>query len=398
MKRITPLIAVILALAGCQHEPDSRNTHGEKLNLTVKESGYIVSGDLIGVSMDSPLSYRNVKTTLADGKLTPLNPLYWPKDMPDSAVSFRAYYPYNETFNEGGKVVFTANPDQRADEDFKTSGLLAGETKASVSDPSIEFDLKPLMTKLVLYIRNDSGSEITDLTFTAYPSVYFNMDNNTVRLYGQKVDFHAHLSATSDDGVSAYEVIFAPQNTSISVTVNTAGGDYSAVLNAVNHFMSGKQYSNSRLLVLEAGHSSPYSFSVEEHDWTAEPEFIYKDPLGGGAELSEFTDPGVYKIAKDVAIPLRAFVGGADQTAVISRNSAFSQWRLLNPSTGEFFALSTSSAQINENDTFDISVLSYGINNIESNFTSKATVVKTDGDIVWLIDENEKYGYIITVK
>jgi len=35
---------------------------------------------------------------------------------------------------------------------------------------------------------------------------------------------------------------------------------------------------------------------------------------------------------------------------------------------------------------------------LESEFTSKATVVKADGEMVWLVDENEKYGYIITVK
>ena len=398
MKRITSLIAAVLVLASCQQEPNGRTTRGEKLNLTAEESDHIASGDLIGVNMDYPLSYRNVRTSYSGGKLTPVNPLYWPKAMPDSAVAFRAYFPYDERFNEGGKVVFSVYPDQRNDKDFRASGLFVSETRASVSDPAVVFRFEPKMTKLVLYVRNDTGSEITDVFFSAYPSVTFNMDRNTVKVSGDKAELHAHLSATSKDGVSAYEVIFAPQNTLLSITLSTAGGDYSAVLGSVGQFAEGRQYSNSRLLVLESGHSTPYPFTVSEQDWATSPDFKYKEPLAGGAELAEFTDPGIYKIAKGVATPIKAFVGGLDQTAIVSRNSALSEWRLQNPSTGELLRISTSAAAFTEETSADLSVRSYGIAGLESEFTSKATVVKADGEMVWLVDENEKYGYIITVK
>ena len=397
MKRIAIIIAFILALAGCLSEPGARVKHGDQLKFTTESSGLLAQGDLIGVTMDSPLSYRNVRMTFGGETLTPINPLYWPVDMPDSAVRFLAYYPYSQAFNDGGTVVFAANPDQRTDADFKSSGLLASQTKASVSDPSVRFCFEPMMSKLILYLRSESAGEIKDVTFSAYPSVQFNMNSNTVRVSGQKSDLHAHLTASNQDGVFAYETIIAPQNTTLSITVSTVTGDYSVVLNTMSQFASGKQYSNSRLIVLEAGHSAPYSFSVRESSWTPLPDFAYQAPISGGAELSEFSDPGIYKLEKGVAKPVRTFVGGLDQTSVVSRGGSFIGWRLQNPSTGEMFALSATAA-LQEGNSFEIGVRSFGLKDFESDFSSKGTVVKVENDMVWIVDENEKYGYIVTVK
>ena len=397
MKRSVTTIAVILVLTGCLSEPGAGNKHGDRLKFTAESSAYLEQGDLVGVTMDSPLSYRNVRMSFGGGTLTPVNQLYWPVDMPDSAVRFLAYYPYSQTFNDGGTVVFTANPDQRTDADFKASGLLVSQTLASVSDPSVSFSFEPAMSKLVLYLRSESAGQIEDVVFSAYPSVQFNMNTNAVRVYGQKADLHAHLTASDQDGVFAYEAIIAPQNTTLSITVTTSTGDYSAVLNTLSQFASGRQYSNARLIVLEAGHSAPYSFAVKESGWTPLPDFAYQAPISGGAELSEFSDPGVYKIEKDLAKPIRSFVGGLDQTSIVSRAGSFTGWRLQNPSTGELFAISTSGA-LKEGNSFEISVRGLGLKDFESEFTSKGTVVKAEGDMVWIVDENEKYGYIITVK
>ena len=397
MKRNAIIIATILALTGCLSEPGAKVKHGDQLKFTAESSAGLMHGDLIGVTMDSPLSYRNVRMSFGGESLTPVNPLHWPVDMPDSAVRFLAYYPYSQAFNDGGTVVFTASPDQRADADFKSSGLLVSETLASVSDPSVNFSFGPVMSKLILYLRSESAGEISDVSFSAYPSVQFNMNSNTVRVYGQKSDLHAHLTASNQDGVFAYETIFAPQNTTLSITVSTSTGDYSIVLNTLSHFNSGKQYSNSRLIVLEAGHSATYSFAVRESDWTLLPDFSYQAPISGGAELSEFSDPGLYKLEKGLAKPVRTFVGGLDQTSVVNRGGSFIGWRLQNPSTGEMFALSAT-GDLKEGNSFEIGVKSFGLDGFESDYNSSGTVVKESNDMVWIVDENEKYGYIITVK
>lgn len=392
MKKYLLLIAVILLAGACDHEPDSKVKHGEQLVFKTEDT-ILRNGDMVGVSMDSPLSYVNVKMTYSGGNLTPTNKVYWPVDMPDSAVSFLAYYPYTAEYNDGGAVVFAAAPDQTTDDAFRASALMVAVAQAAHTDPAVNFTFSQKMSKLVLYIRNDSGKPVTDVSFTAFPSVLFNMDKRSFRVTGEKVDIHAHLTATSADGVQAYEAIIAPQTIAgLTLTVKT-DTEYTAMAVTSITFASGKQYSNARLLVLEAGQTRPVNFTVNEAAWVQTPDFVYLDPLSG-AELTNITDPGLYSISNGVAVPLRSFVPGSDQYSLFTGKS-LSGWRMMNPAAGELFEISSPMTYSIEGNSSTINVRSFGLSGFEADFSSSASTIKAENGLVWLLDENKGYGYII---
>lgn len=393
MKRIILLIAVILLAASCNDEPKIKVKHGDKLVFTTEDT-FLRDGDLVGVSMDSPLSYTNVKMTCSSGALTPTNDLYWPVDMPDSAVNFMAYYPYSAEYNNGGYVLFTASPDQSADEAFRASSLMVALAKASHTQPAVEFNFEQKMSKLVFYLRNDSGSPVKDVYLTAYPTVQFNMDKVNLRVTGEKVDIHAHLSATSADGVQAYEIIMAPQNSTLSLTIRTDAAEYTALMSTKTAFASGKQYSNVRLTVLEEGRNRPFNFAIKEADWAQTPDFDYLEPITGGAAFQDITDPGLYRLNNGIATQLRAYVPNFDQYSVVAASQKYG-WRIMDLANAEMFQILSNGSFSQEGNSLSIQVSSFGLEWDEANYSSTAEVVKVENGLVWLEDQNKEYGYII---
>ena len=397
MKKYIPLIAAVLLAGACEHEPESQVKHGDQIVFTTEDT-VLRDGDLVGVCMDSPLSYVNVKMTYSSGHLTPANKAYWPADMPetarDSAVTFLAYAPYAAEFNDGGTVVFAASPDQTKDDAFRSSALWVSVAKAAPSDPAVNFTFSQKMSKLVLYIRNESGKEIKDVYFTAYPSVQFNMDKVSFRVYGEKAEIHAHLTATSADGVQAYEAVIAPQTISgLTLTVKTESASYTAMASTSLVFASGKQYSNARLLVLEADSTRPLSFTADVADWTQTPDFVFLDPLSG-ADLATLTDPGLYAVSNGVATPIYTYIPGSDQYSFFTVKSN-SGWRVMNPAAGQMFELSSSMKYSVEGNSSTVNIKSFGLQGFEADYSSSANTVKAENGLVWLLDENKGYGYII---
>lgn len=396
MKNIIPFVALAILVLSCKRETDVKVKHGEQLSFTT-ESSILRDGDLVGVSMDSPLSYINVKMTYGSGYLAPGNKLYWPVNMPDSAVTFLAYHPYSASYNEGGVVVFSAEPDQRSDEAFRASRLLVAQTKASVSEPSVKFDFEHKMSKLIFYVRNDSGSKLEDVYLTAYPSLQFNMDKVDFRVCGEKVDIHAHNTATSSDGVDAYEAIIAPQKTTLTLTLKTASAEYTAMVDTKVEFKSGKQYSNYRLATLDPNKASrPISFTLVEADWKELPDYSYLEPISGGT-LEEFTDLGVYRMQNGSAVPIRTYAAGSDQYSLISGTTS-AGWRLMNPALGEMFEFTTPMTYNQEGNSYTINIRSFGLSGFEADYSSTASTIKTENGLVWAVDENKDYGYIIATE
>ena len=396
MKNIIPFVALAILVLSCKRETDVKVKHGEQLSFTT-ESSILRDEDLVGVSMDSPLSYINVKMTYGSGNLTPGNKLHWPANMPDSAVTFLAYHPYSASYNEGGVVVFSAEPDQRSDEAFRASRLLVAQTKASVNEPSVKFDFEHKMSKLIFYVRNDSGSKLEDVYLTAYPSLQFNMDKVDFRVCGEKVDIHAHNTATSSDGVDAYEAIIAPQKTTLTLTLKTASAEYTAMVDTKVEFKSGKQYSNYRLATLDPNKASrPISFTLVEADWKELPDYSYLEPISGGT-LEEFTDLGVYRMQNGSAVPIRTYAAGSDQYSLISGTTS-AGWRLMNPVLGEMFEFTTPMTYNQEGNSYTINIRSFGLSGFEADYSSTASTIKTENGLVWAVDENKDYGYIIATE
>lgn len=394
MKKFIFMIAAVALAVACNDEPENKIKHGDQLAFTT-EDAFLQNGDLVGVSMDSPLSYTNVKMTYSSGALTPGNKLYWPVDMPDSAVTFMAYFPYTAEYNDGGTVVFAAAPDQSDDAAFRASALMVSVANAAVTDPSVDFTFSPRMSKLVMYILNESGSPIKDIYFTAYPAVQFNMDKVSFRVTGEKVDIHSHLSATSADGVLAYETIFAPQNTTITLTIKTEAAEYTALMDTKTHFEGGKQYSNARLMVLDAAKAGKtIRFALNASDWALTPDFVYLEPITGGVQLSEQTEPGLYKIASGLATPLCVYSTGDDQYSMLKGKSN-AGWRLMNLAAGQMFELAVPMVYSLGGDSFSIGVRSFGIDGFEADYTSTASTLKAENGLVWMMDEEKEYGYII---
>ena len=397
MKKFLAIIALVMLAASCTHEPETKIKHGDVLKLTT-ESALLSEGDLVGINMDHPFAFVNVKTTYSSGSLTPGNELYWPYNQRDSAVNFIAYYHYTAEYNDGGTVVFSAAPDQRDDAAFKASALLVAHTKASVAEPSVAFDFIPRMTKLVFYLRNETDSPVQDIYLTAYPSLQFNMDKVNLRVCGEKVDLHAHLSATSADGVQAFETIFAPQNTALTLTIKTASAEFTAALSSTTTFEAARQYSNAKLVVLnEKKMNRVIGFTLQESEWKASPDFVYQEPPAGGAELEDLTDPGVYKIVEGAAFPLRIYEPGDDQFSLITGGNTRG-WRVMDPILGNMFEFCTPMVYSQEGNTFDINIRSFGIENFEADYSSRAKTIRVEDKLAWIMDEKKDYGYIIVTE
>lgn len=395
MKKILSLIAVAALAIACDHEPDNKVKHGDQLVFKTEDK-VLQNGDLVGVSMDSPLSYINVKMTYDSGSLKPGSTLYWPAVMPaDSAVTFMAYYPYTAEYNDGGYVVFSAEPDQTTDAAFKASALMVAVAKAATSDPAVEFTFAQKMSKFVFYLRNDSGSPVKDVCLNAYPTVQFNMDKADVRVTGEKVDIHAHLTETTAEGVQAYEAIIAPQKTALTLSIKTDAGEYTALMSTKTQFAAEKQYSNARLIVLSTDNAGRnINFAVNEADWTPKPTFEYLDPIAEGAELTEITDPGLYKMTNGAATPMFTYSPGENQYSMLEGRE-LAGWRLMSPAEGKMFELSSKMVYSVEGHSSTVSVRSFGIEEFEPDYTSTATTVKFGDGLAWMLDDNKEYGYII---
>lgn len=381
-------------LSGCNHEitPEKPKT-GDEVVFTVKNE-ILTDAEQVGISIDKPLNYRNVQCTYthASHKITAKNTLYWPFEMDESKVVFSAYAPYRAEFNKEDRVSFNALQDQSSDGNFFASDLRTAITSSSVKDNSVAFEFIRRMSRITLYLKSN-GAEIKSVKATLSPTVNLNIRTMVGATSGEKVEMSFHNSGSDDKGVTAWELITAPQNCSPKVTVETADGTHVFAITEIN-LKEGKTYCNATLYKLGTAQSE---VSLSESEWISEADFSYKEPVNAGG-LDGFTTHGVYHIESESLVsPLKVYRQGADQQSIVSKDSSIG-YRVMNLPEREMVSISIGSKSFEENNSYPVNVKSFGISGLESEYTSNATLIKKEGKNLYFADDSKPYIYLIKTK
>lgn len=379
-------------LAGCNNEitPEKPKT-GDEVVFTAT-NGILADSEKIGISIDKPLNYRNVQCTytLASHKIAAKNTLYWPYEMDDSKVMFSAYAPYRSEFDKEDRVSFSALQDQSSDENFLASDLRTAVTSSSVKDNYVSFEFTRRMSRLTLYLKSNTDAEIKSVKATLSPAINLNIRTMVGSTSGDKVEMNFHNSGTDAKGVSAWELIAAPQNCNTKVTVETSDGTHSFTVITIN-LKEGKSYHNTTLCKLGTVQSE---VSLTEGEWSSTPDFSYREPVNAGG-LDGFTTPGIYKTeTEDSVSPLRVYRQGTDQQSIVNKSTS-TGYRIMNLPEGEMISICVGSKTFTENKSYSVNVISFGISGLESEYTSNATLIQKDGKNLYFADDNNSYVYLI---
>lgn len=281
-------LSIAVLLTGCGNDGDGSlqpESNAVRASFSAAISGsnatraYDTSweaGDAIGVSGKSgDVSYNNVSYTTAGGDgtftvTTPGGEIYY---QDDNAVTFTAYYPWN---NLQGTTAITA--DTRAQASQKVFDFLWAQAPGSKANPQVSFSFAHRMAKLVLTIRrgNDvSYQEVQDavLSFIGFKNNgTFNVTDGTAAATGDDLSdwtfagntaetgYNAPSAADPTAGTVAYTLILFPQELAAPLPItatlegrqeftatldftaaNTAAGD----TEAKNEWKAGRQYNLS---------------------------------------------------------------------------------------------------------------------------------------------------------
>ena len=388
------LASALLALlaAGCNTEISIGEKKGPE--LVFKTSSDFQDGEQVGIFIEKPMLFRNVKATYNAGKLITDSKFNWPKDMPkDSAITMRAASPYTTDFNPAGAVPFSVQPDQSGDEDFRASDLRLAKLTATPADKEIEFDFEHSLSKICIYLQSES--KIEEVTLSGLkPSVYLNFESELFRPAGDALEIKGHLSSINEDGVCAYEFIVIPQSASLQLSAKAGSHSCTVVSTASVDLEGGKQYTHERLIDLDADRRSPYPFSLLPGDWE-EPSFSYEEPLPEGLELLSATQPGIYSYDNGMVKEILLSDDPGCQGALLYSNK-LNAYRVMNPSQGQYFSISIPSGALKQGSTYTATLNSLSIKGIPESLSSTVKVEKKEGKTAWIVDESNGLAYVIS--
>ena len=221
------LLAAILTLPACTFKSDpyemrkpirflaSLDYYQTRATDTAFEEG-----DAIGVSIGEPVGINNLRLVMQNGKLIPDTPAYWLLQQPSSPVtSFWAYYPYaaDKDLSEG--FDFTIQADQSTHTGFTASDLMVAATTASPADDAVMLPFRHRLSKLVLQIDNQLGSEISEVYVgNVFGKAFVRVDDLEVK--GGKGTVKA-CPVTLTGGVQAWTLVLVPQSATPVLMVTT---------------------------------------------------------------------------------------------------------------------------------------------------------------------------------
>lgn len=123
-----------------------------------------------------------------------------------------------------------------------------------------------------------------------------------------------------------------------------------------------------------------------------------EEVIPGAGKLEEFSTPGIYKTeSTDLVSPLRVYSQGSDQQSIVSKSSS-TGYRVMNLQEGQMLSICVGAKTFSENKSYSVTVMSFGIPGLESEYTSNVSLVKKDGKILYFSDDNKPYVYLIKTK
>ena len=290
MKKVLLSLLALASVIACEKEEatDIPSLGGEIVKIspviTKVTDVNFEDGDRIGLSIFKNDAYyaENALLTFGDGVFA--GDLVWYTEGAETSV-LTAYYPYSAS---GMPETFAVQADQT--EGYEESDLIAG-TKSDVtpSSAAVTVGFKHLLSKIMLDIDNQSGSELTSVKLSGSRiSASVDLSSLTVAVDGSGSAEDITMQAVTAG--EQYRAIVIPQTVAFALTVTTASGKTLTQNLASVDLKQGGQYTMSATVVED---NLSVNLSGEITNWTDEGEIGPATP-SGEVQFEEYDGYFVY--------------------------------------------------------------------------------------------------------
>ena len=290
MKKVLLSLLALASVIACEKEEatDIPSLGGEIVKIspviTKVTDVNFEDGDRIGLSVFKNDAYyaENALLTFGDGVFA--GDLVWYTEGAETSV-LTAYYPYSAS---GMPETFAVQTDQT--EGYEESDLIAG-TKSDVtpSSAAVTVGFKHLLSKIMLDIDNQSGSELTSVKLSGSRiSASVDLSSLTVAVDGSGSAEDITMQAVTAG--EQYRAIVIPQTVAFALTVTTASGKTLTQNLASVDLKQGGQYTMSATVVED---NLSVNLSGEITNWTDEGEIGPATP-SGEVQFEEYDGYFVY--------------------------------------------------------------------------------------------------------
>lgn len=290
MKKVLLSLLALASVIACEKEEatDIPSLGGEIVKIspviTKVTDVNFEDGDRIGLSIFKNDAYyaENALLTFGDGVFA--GDLVWYTEGAETSV-LTAYYPYSAS---GMPETFAVQTDQT--EGYEESDLIAG-TKSDVtpSSAAVTVGFKHLLSKIMLDIDNQSGSELTSVKLSGSRiSASVDLSSLTVAVDGSGSAEDITMQAVTAG--EQYRAIVIPQTVAFTLTVTTASGKTLTQNLASVDLKQGGQYTMSATVVED---NLSVNLSGEITNWTDEGEIGPATP-SGEVQFEEYDGYFVY--------------------------------------------------------------------------------------------------------
>ena len=290
MKKVLLSLLALASVIACEKEEatDIPSLGGEIVKIspviTKVTDVNFEDGDRIGLSIFKNDAYyaENALLTFGDGVFA--GDLVWYTEGAETSV-LTAYYPYSAS---GMPETFAVQADQT--EGYEESDLIAG-TKSDVtpSSAAVTVEFKHLLSKIMLDIDNQSGSELTSVKLSGSRiSASVDLSSLTVAVDGSGSAEDITMQAVTAG--EQYRAIVIPQTVAFALTVTTASGKTLTQNLASVDLKQGGQYTMSATVVED---NLSVNLSGEITNWTDEGEIGPATP-SGEVQFEEYDGYFVY--------------------------------------------------------------------------------------------------------
>lgn len=290
MKKVLLSLLALASVIACEKEEatDIPSLGGEIVKIspviTKVTDVNFEDGDRIGLSIFKNDAYyaENALLTFGDGVFA--GDLVWYTEGAETSV-LTAYYPYSAS---GMPETFAVQANQT--EGYEESDLIAG-TKSDVtpSSAAVTVGFKHLLSKIMLDIDNQSGSELTSVKLSG-SRISASVDLSSLTVAVDESGSAEDITMQAVKAGEQYRAIVIPQTVAFALTVTTASGKTLTQNLASVDLKQGGQYTMSATVVED---NLSVNLSGEITNWTDEGEIGPATP-SGEVQFEEYDGYFVY--------------------------------------------------------------------------------------------------------
>lgn len=304
MKKVLLSLLALASVIACEKEEatDIPSLGGEIVKIspviTKVTDVNFEDGDRIGLSIFKNDAYyaENALLTFGDGVFA--GDLVWYTEGAETSV-LTAYYPYSAS---GMPETFAVQADQT--EGYEESDLIAG-TKSDVtpSSAAVTVGFKHLLSKIMLDIDNQSGSELTSVKLSG-SRISASVDLSSLTVAVDESGSAEDITMQAVKAGEQYRAIVIPQTVAFTLTVTTASGKTLTQNLASVDLKQGGQYTMSATVVED---NLSVNLSGEITNWTDEGEIGPATP----SEEVQFEEYDGYFVYDGVTYPTVTLSNGS---------------------------------------------------------------------------------------